>query len=115
MSQMIIWYSTQKIMLYTSGIWHDWNANTTSDYVMEIEETYLWNTGDITSTITVSPTTTTTYWVDHSFGTNITGCYNTAILPLLVNPLPIIVLPTPLAICDDGSCLDDDECGVYSM
>ena len=31
----------------------------------------------------------------------ITGCYNTALLPLLVNPLPIIVLPTPLALCDD--------------
>ena len=27
----------------------------------------------------------------------------------------LIVLPTPLAICDDGSCLDDDERGVYSM
>ena len=31
----------------------------------------------------------------------ITGCYNAVPLPLLVNPLPTIVLPTPLAICDD--------------
>jgi gliding motility-associated-like protein len=31
----------------------------------------------------------------------ISGCYNTVALPLLVNPLPTIVLPTPLAICDD--------------
>ncbi|MDG1314154.1 MAG: T9SS type B sorting domain-containing protein, partial [Flavobacteriaceae bacterium] len=31
----------------------------------------------------------------------ISGCYNTVPLPLLVNPLPTIVLPTPLAICDD--------------
>ena len=31
----------------------------------------------------------------------VTGCYNTVALPLLVNPLPVIVQPTPLAVCDD--------------
>ena len=31
-----------------------------------------------------------------------TECYNAVTLPLLVNPLPVIVQPTPLALCDDA-------------
>jgi hypothetical protein len=86
-------------MMYTSGIWHDYNATTTRDYVMEIEETYLWNTGDITSTITVSPTTTTTYWVDHSFGTNTVREYF-IVQSLQVQFDSLIAAPIPVCFGD---------------
>ena len=55
--------------MYTSGKWNDEPNASTRPYVLEIEHTYLWNTGATTASITVSPTTTTTYWVDHSLGT----------------------------------------------
>ena len=34
---------------------------------------------------------------------NMTGCYNTTVLQLVVNPLPLLVVPTPLEVCDDGT------------
>ena len=55
--------------MYTSGKWNDEPNASTRRYVLEIQNTYLWNTGATTASITVSPTTTTTYWVDHSLGT----------------------------------------------
>ena len=55
--------------MYISGKWNDEPNASTRRYVLEIQNTYLWNTGATTASITVSPTTTTTYWVDHSLGT----------------------------------------------
>ena len=32
-----------------------------------------------------------------------TNCYNTTILDLIVNPLPVPVIPTALEVCDDDN------------
>ncbi|MFA6923031.1 MAG: gliding motility-associated C-terminal domain-containing protein, partial [Bacteroidales bacterium] len=46
---------------------------------------YTWNTGATTSTLTVSPTVTATYYVT---GTNINGCTATSFVSVTVNPNP---------------------------
>ncbi len=51
--------------------------------------TYLWNTGDITSSIFVVPNGTTVYSV---IGTNALGCSNNAIDTIVVNPFPILTI-----------------------
>lgn len=48
---------------------------------------YVWNTGDTTAALTVSPTTTTTYTVTV---TNANNCSNTTTRTIIVNPLPTI-------------------------
>ncbi|HEU5292386.1 MAG TPA: hypothetical protein VFU05_17185, partial [Cyclobacteriaceae bacterium] len=59
--------------------------------------TFLWNTGAITSNITVSPTTTTVYTVT---GTDLNGCSNTASITVRVNPKPSVsITASPPAIC----------------
>ena len=47
---------------------------------------YFWNTGDFTQSITVNPTSTTTYNVTVA---NTNGCISTAPYTVVVNPLPI--------------------------
>ena len=49
--------------------------------------TYLWNTGATTTSITVSPSTTTTYSVT---GTDANGCIKTDSVVITVNSLPVI-------------------------
>uniref|UniRef100_UPI0026289EA8 choice-of-anchor L domain-containing protein n=1 Tax=uncultured Psychroserpens sp. TaxID=255436 RepID=UPI0026289EA8 len=39
------------------------------------------------------------------------GCYNTTTLDLIVNPIPVPVVPTPLEICDD----DNDGFGMFTL
>lgn len=58
--------------------------------------TYLWNTGDITNTITVSPTTNTTYTVT---GTSIYGCTTTSTVSITVLPLPLANAGLDQTIC----------------
>src|SRR5690554_1280954 len=57
---------------------------------------YLWNTGETTSEITVSPLVTTTYEV---LVTDANGCENTATVTVTVNPLPLADAGEDLAIC----------------
>src|SRR5690554_6855153 len=57
---------------------------------------YLWNTGEITSEITVSPLVTTTYEV---LVTDANGCENTATVTVTVNPLPLADAGLDVAIC----------------
>src|SRR5690554_2620201 len=57
---------------------------------------YLWDTGEITSVITVSPLVTTTYEV---LVTDINGCENTATVTVTVNPLPLADAGLDVAIC----------------
>src|SRR5690554_1390764 len=57
---------------------------------------YLWNTGDTTSEITVSPLTTTTYEV---LVTDANGCENTATVTVTVHPLPLADAGEDVAIC----------------
>lgn len=62
--------------------------------------TYSWNTGSTASSITVSPTTNTTYWVIVSIGT----CTDSAGVNVTVNPLPTVTASgnaTP--ICAGGN------------
>ncbi|NNL42995.1 MAG: T9SS type B sorting domain-containing protein, partial [Desulfobacterales bacterium] len=43
---------------------------------------------------------------------NATGCYSLTSLDLLVNPLPVLVQPTPLELCDDAVA---DEITVFDL
>lgn len=63
--------------------------------------TYVWSTGATTSTVNVSPITTTTYTVT---GTDAAGCTNTATRTITVAPLPVVAInpPSPV-ICAGGS------------
>lgn len=63
--------------------------------------TYLWSTSATTAAITVSPAVTTTYTV---IGTNTTtGCSDTAVQTITVNPLPVISVTGTSGICLGGS------------
>ncbi|MFN8715328.1 MAG: T9SS type A sorting domain-containing protein [Bacteroidota bacterium] len=60
-------------------------------------DTYLWSTGDTTSTIIVAPVTTTTYTV---IGYNNSLCSDTDFVTVTVNPLPVITASSsPQTIC----------------
>ncbi len=60
--------------------------------------TYLWNTGSTANSLSVSPTSTTSYTVT---GTS-AGCSNTAIAIVTVNPIPTITVNSP-TICNGQS------------
>lgn len=59
--------------------------------------TYVWSTGEHTSSITVSPTTTTSYSVA---GTDLNGCSDTIVTHVTVNPLPVLQC-SDITICND--------------
>ena len=87
------------------GVWNDMSKGVTNRYVLEIEETYLWNTGATTSSITVSPTVSTTYWVDHSLAIQTTREYFNVVIGTEGCTDPSACNYDANAICDDGSCL----------
>ena len=58
-----------------NGGWNDNSFNVEYKYLLEIRDRYLWNTGETTASISVSPSLTTTYWVDHSLGNQTTREY----------------------------------------
>lgn len=59
--------------------------------------TYGWNTGEMTPSITVSPTVSTTYTVGSQ---NINGCTGSATILITVNPKPTInATATPASVC----------------
>lgn len=60
---------------------------------------YTWSTGATTSSITVSPVTTTTYTVGVSNGT----CSKDTSIVVTVNPTPTVTLTAPAEICSGGS------------
>ncbi|HOJ25539.1 MAG TPA: hypothetical protein PK081_09795, partial [Bacteroidales bacterium] len=63
--------------------------------------TYSWNTGGNTASITVTPSATTTYSVT---GTSTAGCTGTATVSVTVNSLPTVsVSASPSAICNGAS------------
>ena len=57
----------------------------------------LWSTGDTTASITVTPATTTTYWVRGQIGTALCYAYDT--VRLSVNPVPTIATNQDTTIC----------------
>lgn len=71
-------------------------------------DTYLWNTGDETAAITVSPTETTTYTVTV---TNAAGCTSVAEQTITVHPLPVAAIDVldDSGIPDDGQTCAGDE------
>jgi len=56
---------------------------------------YLWSNGDTTSSISVAPSTTTTYSVLASNG----GCFDTASVNVTVNPTPVVSISKDTTIC----------------
>lgn len=70
-------------------------------------ENYLWNTGDTTASIVVSPTTSTTYTV---IGTNQYGCTDTASITVTVIP-PTITLPMVFTSAITDSTPNTATCG----
>lgn len=61
----------------------------------QVGGTYLWTAGETTATITVNPTTTTTYSVTYSLGACTPAIGNGIVT---VNPAPIVTI-TPITIC----------------
>jgi hypothetical protein len=62
--------------------------------------TYSWSTGATTSTISVTPTTNTSYTVT---GTVTTGCKNIALGNVTVNSLPVVSLAAINQLCTNSS------------
>ena len=62
--------------------------------------TYTWSTGAFTSSIAISPTTTTTYSLT---GKNANVCTKTATVLVTVNPLPALVISTNTILCAGNS------------
>ena len=54
------------------------------------------------TTLTYTNTTPTTETIFVRVENRATECYKAIALPLIVNPLPVIVQATPLELCDDG-------------
>jgi len=63
---------------------------------------YTWSTGEITSSITVTPSVTTTYSV---VGTTTNSCVNTKSITVSVLPFltPVVLSPSSFSICIGGS------------
>ncbi|HMR90141.1 MAG TPA: hypothetical protein PKD51_18395, partial [Saprospiraceae bacterium] len=57
---------------------------------------YIWNTGDTTASINVTPSVNTNYSVTV---TNINGCNDSANVTVIVNPLPIVTITGDTEIC----------------
>jgi len=62
--------------------------------------TYLWNTGDMTASATVTPTTTTNYTV---VVTDADGCTGEAMVTVVVNPLPACNATNTSPVCEGES------------
>lgn len=64
--------------------------------------TYSWSSGATTSTVSVSPGSTTTYTV---IGTNAISCTNTAVQTVTVNPAPVVSVSGATAVCAGQSAV----------
>lgn len=62
---------------------------------------FLWSTGDTTGTISVSPATTTTYWVRGQIG--VTPCFAYDTVKITVNPVPFIITANDTTVCSGTS------------
>lgn len=60
---------------------------------------FLWNTGDTTSVIKVSPADTSTYWVKASNG----NCSDSAFATVNVTPLPVAIITGDTSLCSGDS------------
>jgi hypothetical protein len=92
------------VEMRADGTWNDHNINRSIPYVMEVEDSYLWNTGITESDIFVIPTETTTYWVDHTLGTTTTREYFTVEVEICGCTDPTACNYDATATSDDESC-----------
>lgn len=96
-------------IMYVNGYWND-IPNGFSNYILEIDSpsvySYLWSTGEMTPTITVAPTQTTTYYVEISDGIN--ACTDSVIVN--VNNV-ILNLPDTIMACHQESLVLDAGAG----
>ncbi len=76
-----------------------------------VGNTYLWSNGDSTESITVMPTTTTTYSVTV---TNAAGCYSVDSVTIHVNPTPVVNLGPNTTFCNTESLTLDAGAGFAS-
>jgi hypothetical protein len=74
---------------------------------------YSWNTGALTSSLAINPSTTTTYSV---LGVDLNGCQNSVALTLTVNPLPIVTASATSTLVCSGTtaALSGSGASVYS-
>lgn len=115
-------FSENYVEMYTTGKWNDHQKTQINPYVMEVEESFLWNTGSTSPSISVNPTVNTTYWVYHTLGTEtITEYFNVIIASGDGCTDPNSCNYDPLANCDDGSCtgilgcIDPAACNYNSL
>ena len=87
------------MMSITAGNASICNGQSTTLSLTGSASSYTWSTGQTTSGITVTPTTTTTYSVS---GINANGCSNTAIITITVNALPTVSAPSA-SVCLGGT------------
>ena len=92
------------------GFWNDGDNTSSFPYVCEFNNNYTiaWSpSGETTSSITAKPTSTTTYTVDVTSGTN--TCQSD--VTITVQPLPTVDLGIDVAICQGDSTLLDAGSG----
>lgn len=70
---------------------------TTANLIVAGASTYVWSTGATSTTISVFPTTTTTYT---AIGTSIDGCIDSAQFIVNVTPLPIASINGANSVCE---------------
>jgi Secretion system C-terminal sorting domain len=79
-------------------------SGTTTTLIANGAVSYLWNNGaGSNDTVTVNPTTATTYLVT---GTDANGCSNTDTVVVNVNSLPIVNLGSDISTCNASTILD---------
>ncbi len=72
---------------------------------------YSWSTGELTNSICVTPSGTTTYTVT---GTSVNGCTSTATTVVTVNPLPTITVNAPTICNGESTCLTANGANTYT-
>jgi len=73
--------------------------------------TYTWSTGAMGSSLLITPSVTTTYTVT---GASISGCTNTAVKTITVNPLPIVTVNSPTICAGQTATLTGVGATTYS-
>jgi len=90
------------------------NGQDPAQYVVSYYETEAF--ADVPSNAIANPTAYTntddfnqTIWVRVDDNTTVAGCYKLTTLELIVNPLPVLVTPPPLELCDVNNPGDEQE------
>lgn len=74
----------------------------TANLISAASDQYLWSTGDVSQSITVAPTTPTTYSVTI---TNADGCSDVATINMSILPIPLIEVTSDIQLCGPDSIM----------